>query len=149
MDRSPRITVALGKGLWVSHLTWRHVPIAMPDSRRIPRCPSHLGRSPDVAVQTRVWKGPPRRNSRIYPRFRPQLEKNNETSPSPRDEARFPLHCMQRNSVVHIKHERSLDFLDGPPEKTQDHGLKSRGILRSLELQERAPLAPNQLEMRA
>ena len=43
-----------------------------------------------MAEQTRVWKGHPRRNSRIYPRFPPQLEKNHETSPSPRDEARFP-----------------------------------------------------------
>ena len=31
-----------------------------------------------------------RRNSRIYPTCLPQLEKINETSPSPRDEAQFP-----------------------------------------------------------
>ena len=51
--------------------------------------------------------------------------------------------------MFHIKRERSLDFLDGTPEKTQDHCLKSSGILRSLEQQERAPWTPYQLEMRA
>ena len=40
--------------------------------------------------ETRVSNGHPRCNSRIYPRFLPQLEKTLETFPSPRDEARFP-----------------------------------------------------------
>ncbi|MEH8812354.1 hypothetical protein RAF84_27630, partial [Klebsiella pneumoniae] len=39
-----------------------------------------------------------------------------------------PLHCVQSNSVLHITHERSLDFLDGTPEKPQEHCFKARGI---------------------
>ena len=50
----------------------------------------HLDLSPDVAEQTRFLKGHPHCNSRIYPRFQPQLEKNHEIYPSPSDKARFP-----------------------------------------------------------
>ena len=45
------------------------------------RCPSYLDSYPDLTEKTRVSNGHPCRNSRIYPRFLPQLEKTNETSP--------------------------------------------------------------------
>ena len=47
---------------------------------------------------------PTRHNSRIYPRFLPELEKIHETSPSARDEAQFPCilcsatPCSQNNT---------------------------------------------------
>ena len=44
----------------------------------------------NLPEKTRVFNGHPRRNSRIYPSFPPQLEKNHETSPSGRDDARYP-----------------------------------------------------------
>ena len=43
-----------------------------------------------MAEVTKVVNGYLCRNSSMYPRFPPQLEKNHETSPSLRDEARFP-----------------------------------------------------------
>ena len=55
---------------------------------RFLRCPLQLDRSSDVPEQTKVFNGYPRLNSRIYPRFLPQLKKNIDTSPSPRNEAR-------------------------------------------------------------
>ena len=99
-------------------------------SRRIPKVSLQLDRSPDVTEQTRVLKGHPLSNSRIYLRFPPQLEKNHETSPSPRDEAHFPC-SVQNNSVFPSKHERTFDFLDGPPESPKEHCHKSRETLRS------------------
>ena len=61
-----------------------------------------------------------------------------------------PIHllCVQSNSVFHIKHKRSLDFLYGTPESPQEHSHKSSGTLSSLQQHERAPRTPNQLEMR-
>ena len=50
--------------------------------------------------------------------------------------------------MFHIKHERSLDFLDGTPESPQVHCHKSRGTLRSLQKHKRAPCTPNQLKMK-
>ena len=70
---------------------------------RLLRCPSSLERSPDVAEKTKVVNGYPCRNSSMYPRFLLQLEKNHETFPSLRDEARFPciacraMPCSQSN----------------------------------------------------
>ena len=58
-------------------------------SRKILKCPSQLERSPYFDEKTRVLKVHPHFNWRIYPRFLPQLEKNNETYPSPWDEAQF------------------------------------------------------------
>ena len=43
-----------------------------------------------MAEVTKVVNGYPCRNLRMYPSFPPQLEKSHETSPSLRDEARFP-----------------------------------------------------------
>ena len=90
-------------------------------SRRIPRCPSQVDRCPDVAEQTRVLKGHPRRNLRIYARFPPQLEKNHETCPSPRDEARFP--CMACKAILYSSSNKkgaltSLMSLHRVPKKT-------------------------------
>ena len=66
-------------------------------SRRIPRCPSQLDRSHDIAEQTRVLKGHPYCNSRIYPGFPLQIEKKHETFPSQRDEALF--HCIACRAI--------------------------------------------------
>ena len=56
---------------------------------------------------------------------------------------------MKSNSMLPIKHEQSLDFLDGPPESLQEHCQKSRRTLKSPWEQESAPGTPNQLEMRS
>ena len=62
-------------------------------------CGRHLGRQdPDFNEQTRVSNGHPRCNSRIYPRFLPQIEKTHETFPSLRDEARFP--CIVSRAIA-------------------------------------------------
>ena len=55
---------------------------------RLLRCPSLLDRSPDVAEQTKVCNAFPRRNSRTYPSFPLQLEKNHQITRSLKDEAR-------------------------------------------------------------
>ena len=55
---------------------------------------------------------------------------------------------MQSNSVFHIKHERSLHFLNGTPESVQEHWHKSSGLLRSPQKDKRGPCTPNHLEMR-
>ena len=75
--------VATGKGPWVSCLTSRSILIALPSLEETPEVSLILDRSPDVAEQTRVLKGHPQHNSRLYPRFPLQLEKNHENSPSP------------------------------------------------------------------
>ena len=51
--------------------------------------------------------------------------------------------------MFHIKHERSLDFLDGTPESPQEHLHKSRRTPRSLLQPQRALCTPNLREMRA
>ena len=43
-----------------------------------------------MAEQTKVFNVYPRRNSRTYPSFPLQLEKNHQTSRLLKDEARFP-----------------------------------------------------------
>ena len=88
--RNPNITVSNRKRDLNSHLTSRRVHIVLPRLVYIPEFPSYLDRCPDFTEQTQVSNGRPRRNSRIYPRFLPQLEKTHETSLSPRDEARIP-----------------------------------------------------------
>ena len=88
--RNPNITVSNRKRDLHSHITSRSVCIFLlclvyiPELSLIPR------QVPDFNEQTRVSNGHPQCNSRIYPRFLPQLEKTHETSHSPRDEARFP-----------------------------------------------------------
>ena len=119
------------------------------DYRRIPRCPSKLDRSPDITEKTWVFQECPHRKSRGNPRFLLQLERNHEIFPLTVIWGPIPLHCLQSNSVFHIKQERRLDFLYGIPESTQEHHQKSRGNLRSLPQSERAPCTPKHLEMRA
>ena len=58
-------------------------------SRRFLRCPMELDSRPDVIEKTWALKDDPHHNSRTYPRFPPQLQKNYETSPSPQYETRF------------------------------------------------------------
>ena len=88
--RNPNITVSNRKRFLNSHLTSRSVRIVLSRRVYIPEFPSYLDRCRDFTEKTPVSNGRPRRNSRIYPRFLPQLEKTHETSPSPHDEARFP-----------------------------------------------------------
>ena len=59
------------------------------------------------------------------------------------------MHGVKSNSVFHMKHERSLDFLVGTLESTQAYCQKSRGALRSPQQQERVPCTAIQFEMRA
>ena len=87
--RNPNITVSNRKRDLKSHLTSRSVCNFLPRLVYIPELSLILRQVPDFNEQTRVSNGHPRCNSRIYPRFLPQLEKTHETFPSVRNEARF------------------------------------------------------------
>ena len=104
-------------------VTREYTPGSCRNSRKPMRCPPHcemrpdspaLGaekfpvsnethRSLDVAEQSKVFNVYPRRNSRTYPSFPLQLEKNHQTSCSLKDVARFPciacraIPCSQSN----------------------------------------------------
>ena len=88
--RNPNITVSNRKRDLDTHLTSRSVCIFLPHLVYIPEMSLIPRQVPDFNEQTRISNGHPRCNSRIYPRFLPQLEKTHETFPSLRDEARFP-----------------------------------------------------------
>ena len=88
--RNPNITVSNRKRNLNSHLTSRSVCMFLPRLVYIPELSLTARQVPDFNEQTRVSKGHPRCNLRIYPWCLPQLEKTHETSPSPRDEAWFP-----------------------------------------------------------
>ena len=99
--RNPNITVANRKRDLNSHLTSRSVCVVLPRRDYILSCPSYLDSGPDFTEQTPFSKGYPRLNSRIYPRFLPQLEKTYETFPSLRDEAQFP--CIVSRAIAFSK----------------------------------------------
>ena len=88
--RNPNITVSNRKRDLNSNLNYRSLCIFLPRLVYIPELSLIPRQVPDFNEQTRVSKGHPRCNSRIYTRFLPQLEKTHETFPSLRDEARFP-----------------------------------------------------------
>ena len=96
--RNPNITVSNRKGDLNSHLNSRSVCIFLPCLVYIPELSLILRQVPDFNEQTRVSNGHLRCNSRIYPRFLPQLEKTHETFPSLRDEARFP--CIVSRAIA-------------------------------------------------
>ena len=88
--RNPNITVSNRKRDRNSHLTSRSVRIVLPPIVYIPEM-SLIPRQVFWLHWTNSsFEWTSHSNSRIYPRFRPQLEKTNETFPSLRDEARFP-----------------------------------------------------------
>ena len=82
-----------------SQLSSRSVCIFLPCRVYIPEMSLIQRQVPDFNEQTRVSNGHPRCNSRIYPRFPPQLEKTHETFPSVRDEARFP--CIVSRAIAY------------------------------------------------
>ena len=86
IDRNPNITVSNRKRDLKTHLTFRSVCIVLSRLVYIPELSLIPRQVPDFNEQTRVSNGHTRCNSRIYPRFLPQLEKTNETFPSLRDE---------------------------------------------------------------
>ena len=90
IDRNTNITVQINKGRLASRLSFSSVRTVLPSLVYIPELSLIPTQVPDFNDQTRVSNGLPRCNLRIYPRFLPQLEKTHKTSPSPRDEARFP-----------------------------------------------------------
>ena len=96
--RNPIITVSNRKRDLDSHLTSRSVCIFLLHLVYIPELSLIPRQVPDFNEQTRVLNGHPRCNSRIYPRFLPQLEKTHETFPSLRDEARFP--CIVSSAIA-------------------------------------------------
>ena len=96
--RNRNITVSNRKIDLNSHFTSRSVWIFRPRLVYIPEFFLIPRQVPDFNEQTRVSNGHPRCNSRIYPRFLPQLEKTHETTPSPRDEARFPCIACRANA---------------------------------------------------
>ena len=96
--RNPNITVSNRKRDLNSHLTYWSVCIFPPRLGYIPELSLIPREVPDFNDQTRVSNGHPRCNSRIYPRFLPQLEKTDERYPSLRDEARFP--CIVSRAIA-------------------------------------------------
>ena len=96
--RHPNITVSNRKRDLNSHVTSRSVCIFLPRLVYIPLLFFIPRQVPDFNEQTRVSKGHPRYNSRIYPRFMPQLEKTHETFPSLGDEARIP--CIVSRAIA-------------------------------------------------
>ena len=88
--RNPNITLSNRKRDLNSHLTSRSVCIFLPSLVYIPEFSLTPRQVHDFKEQTRVLNGHPCCNSKIYPRFLPQLEKTHDTFPSLRDEARFP-----------------------------------------------------------
>ena len=96
--RNPNITVSNRKRDLNSQLTSRSVCIFLPPLVYIPQLSLIPRQVPDFNEQSRVSNGHPRCNSRIYPRFLPQLEKTHETLPSVRDEARFP--CIVSRAIA-------------------------------------------------
>ena len=96
--RYPNITVSNRKRDLNSHITSRSVCIFLPRLVYIPELSLIPRQVPDFNEQTRVSNGHPRCNSRIYPRFLPQLEKTHETFPSLRDEAQFP--CIVSRAIA-------------------------------------------------
>ena len=91
-------TVSNRKRDLVSHLTSRSVCIFLPRLVYIPDLSLIPTQVPDFNEQTRVSNGHPRCNSKIYPRFLPQLEKTHETFPFLRHEARFPCIVSRANA---------------------------------------------------
>ena len=96
--RNPNITVSNRKRDLNSHLTSRSVCIFLPRLVYIPELSLIPRQVPDYNEQSSVSNGHPRSNSRIYPRFLPQLEKIHETFHSLRDEARFP--CIVSRAIA-------------------------------------------------
>ena len=96
--RNPNITVSNRKRDLNSYLTSRSVCILLPRLVYIPELSLIPRQVPDFNEQTRVSNGHPLCNSRINPRFLPQLEKTHETNPYLRDEARFP--CIVSRSIA-------------------------------------------------
>ena len=92
------ITVSNRKRDLDSHLTSRSVCIFLPRIVYIPELSLIPRQVPDFNEQTRVSNGHPRCNSRIYPRFLPQLEETHKTIPSLQDEARFP--CIVSRAIA-------------------------------------------------
>ena len=80
------------------HLTSRNLCIFLPRLVYIPELSLIPRQVPDFNEQTRLSNGHPRCNTRIYPRFLPQLEKTHETFPSLGDEARFP--CIVSRAIA-------------------------------------------------
>ena len=96
--RNPNITVSNRKRDLVSHLTSRSVCFFLPRLVYIPELSLIPRQVSDLNELTRFSNGHPRCNSRIYPRFLPQLEKTHETFPSLGDEARFP--CIVSRAIA-------------------------------------------------
>ena len=109
--------------------------------------PSSLDRSADVAEETRVLKGHPRHNSRIYTRFPTATRENPWDFPLSERWGTIPRHCVLSNSMFPIKHVRNLDLLDGTPESTQEQPHKSRMTLMSPKECETVRCKWNQFEM--
>ena len=96
--RNPNINLSNRKRDLVSHLTSKSVCIFLPHLVYIPELSLIPRQVPDFNEQTRVSNGHPRCNSRIYPRFLPQLKKTHETFPSLGDEAGFP--CIVSRAIA-------------------------------------------------
>ena len=96
--RNPNITLSNRKRDLNSQLISRSVCIFLPCLVYIPELSLIPRQVPDFNEQTRVSNGHPRCNSRIYPRFLPQLEKTHDNFRSLQDEARSP--CIVSRAIA-------------------------------------------------
>ena len=131
IERKPNKTVPTIRGAWPPASPWEDTVLSCQAYFRFLKCPSWRNRSPVFAEQSRVSNGHPRRNSRIHSRCRPQIEKTQWDFHLAARWGRITLHCVQRNSVIPIKHIKSLDFLDTTPENPQENCHKTRRTLMS------------------
>ena len=67
--------------------------------------------------------------------------------PPRREMWKIPMHCWHSNSVLPIKHVRSLALLDGTPDNPQEHPHNSGRTLMLTQGCEIDRCSPNQLEM--
>ena len=96
--RNPNITVSNRIRDLNTNLTSRRVRIVLPRLVYIPELSLIPRQVSYFTEQTPVSNGHPRRNSRIHPRFLPQLQKTHETLLSQRDQARFP--CIVTRAIA-------------------------------------------------
>ena len=146
--RNPNITVSNRKRDLYSHLTSRSVRIVLPyrvyilELSLIPRQVSWL----HWTKSSFEWTFPPLLEN--IPQVPTATRENPWDFPLAARWGPIPLHCVQSNCVLQLKHVRSLDLLDWTPESPQQHCHKTRRTLMSRQECKIAWCTQNQIEMR-
>ena len=138
-----KIPVTTGNGSWNFRLKYRCIPIPLPQHESYSKV--------SLAMRKEAWHPWETITGSLLSQY--LLEWNHEyfstTWGNPQHSTfnakwcLIPLHCLQSNSVFHIKLEGRLDFLYGTPESPKEHRHKSRGTPKSLPQCERAPCTTN------